>query len=282
MTIKIVTDSTADLPEDILKELDITVVPLHVLFGKQNYRDRVDISDDDFYRRLCDDKENPTTTQPSPSEFAAVYNKLGADADGIVSIHISGKLSGTPFSAQQGAKIAKTKCPIEVIDSGFASTALGLIVYKAAQMAKEGQSFSEIISNTKRISADTQIMVLFDTLEYLALGGRIGKSKVMLGPILNVKPILTIKNGEFTPVAQMRSRSKGKKKLLQFLKQASGVSDIALVHSTTPDELEEMATEIRATINPKTLLIGRFSPVLGCHTGPGVIGVGYIENSAQT
>jgi DegV family protein with EDD domain len=167
-----------------------------------------------------------------------------------------------------------------VIDSGFASTALGLIVYKAAQMAKEGKDFKEIISGAKQISAKTQIMVLFDTLEYLALGGRIGKSKVMLGPILNVKPILTIKDGEFTPVAQTRSRNKGKKKLLNFLKQASDISDVALVHSTTPDELEEIAAYIRATINPRTLLIGRFSPVLGCHTGPGVIGVGYVEDNS--
>jgi DegV family protein with EDD domain len=280
MAIRIVTDSTADLPEDILKELDITVVSLHVLFGKHNYLDRVDIGEDEFYRRLCDDKENPTTTQPSPSEFAAVYSKLAANADGIISIHISGKLSGTPLSAQQGAKIAKTKCPIEVIDSGFVSTALGLITYKAAKLAKEGKGFKEIIDEVKRISADTHILVLFDTLEYLARGGRIGKGKSMRGSLLNVKPILTIKDGEFAPVSQTRSRSKGKTKLLDFLKQSSNIKEVALAYSTTKDELDEIITEIKATIKPETILIGRFSPVLGCHSGPGVIGVGYIENNA--
>ncbi|UCH42732.1 MAG: DegV family protein, partial [Dehalococcoidales bacterium] len=164
MTIKIVTDSAADLPPEIISELDITVVPVYLLFGKQVFRDKVDISEDDLYQRLQDDPIHPTTTQPTPKDFSEVYQQLSQKADNIISIHISGKLSGTYNSATQGVKLVESGCPIEVIDSHTVSMALGLVVIVAATMARAGKSRQEILEELKNIIPFVRILVLFDTL----------------------------------------------------------------------------------------------------------------------
>jgi DegV family protein with EDD domain len=216
MTIKIVTDSAADLPPEIISELGITVVPVYLLFGTQVFSDRVDISEDDLYQRLQDDPIHPTTTQPTPKDFAEVYQKLSKEADNIISIHVSGKLSGTYNSAMQGVKLVENGCPIDLVDSHTVSTALGLVVIVAATMARAGKNRQEILEELEKIIPCVRILVLFDTLKYLAKGGRIGKAKALLGSVLNVKPILTIKDDEFVPVSQVRSRSKGIEKLFNF------------------------------------------------------------------
>jgi len=275
MTVKIVTDSTADLSPELIKELGITVVPLYVRFGEDVYRDREEINDDDFYQRLLQDRTHPTTTQPTPQDFAEVYRQLSSKADGIISIHISEKLSGTCNSALQGKKLLEKEFPIEVIDSKTVSMALGLIVIAAATMAKTGKSLQQVAEDVKQVVSSVKLLVLFDTLKYLAKGGRIGKAKSLLGSVLSVKPILTIKDGEFVPVGQVRSRSKGIERLFDFAKDTADIEDLAVIHSTTPDEAKSLAERISSILSLKQVRIARLGPVLGVHGGPGVLAIAF-------
>jgi DegV family protein with EDD domain len=268
MPVKIVTDSTADLPPQLAKELGIAVIPLYVRFGEEVYRDRVDITEDEFYKRLEHDPTHPNTTQPTPQDFADVYQKLAKEADGIVSIHISGELSGTCNSALQGREMVDKKCPIEVIDSKVLTMALGLVVVVAATAAKAGQSMDEVVKETKQTLPKLRLLALLDTLEYLQKGGRIGKAKALLGSLLNVKPMLTLKGGEVVPAGQVRTRAKGMDKLCELGQTAKKIQDLAVVHSTTPDEAKSLAERLGSVFDRKKIKIARLGPTLGVHIGP--------------
>ncbi len=271
MAIKIVTDSSADLPDQLVGELGITVIPLYVRFGEEVYRDRVDISEDEFYRRLENDPVHPVTIQPGPQDFLEVYEKVSGGADGIVSIHISGKLSGTCNSALMAKDMMETKFPIEVVDSQAVSTGLGLIVMAAARAAKAGESLEAVVEVANQAIAKVNLLALFDTLKYLLLGGRIGKAKALLGSILNVKPILTLKEGEVVPAGQVRTRAKGIDKLVDFVKSVENIQDLAVVYSTTPDEAQALAERIGPIFDRERIVMARLGPVLGVHMGPGVL-----------
>lgn len=277
MTIKIVTDSTADLPAMLTEELDVTVVPIYLRFGDEVYRDRVDISEDEFYKRLLHDPVHPNTTQPTPQDFANVYQKLSQEADGIVSIHISGKLSGTYNSAVQGKKMIGKGCPIEIIDSQTVSIAIGLIVIQASKMAKSGMSLQQIVDEVGKIIPNVHLLILFDTLKYLAKGGRIGKAKALLGSILNVKPMLSLKDGELVPSGQVRTRSKGSDRLLDFVKNATEIQDLAILHSTTPDEAQALIESTSSIFSKEHTILARLGPALGVHGGPGILAVALRE-----
>jgi DegV family protein with EDD domain len=275
MTVKIVTDSTADMPPELIKELGITVVPLYILFGKDAYKDGVDISEDDFFKRLQSDSIHPSTTQPTPKDFTEVYQRLASEADGIISIHISGKFSGTCNSAIQGAKSVEKEIPIEVVDSQTVTMALGFIVKEAAILAKAGKNQQEVLEEVNKIIPSVHLLILFDTLKYLAKGGRIGKAKSLVGSMLNVKPLLTIQDGELVPSSQVRNRNKGIDKLFDFIKNAGDIQDLAIIHSTTPGEAQSLA-ERASSIVPKELVnVTSLGPVLGVHGGPGVLAVAF-------
>jgi DegV family protein with EDD domain len=271
MAIKVVTDSTADLPSQLVEELGITMVPIYVRFGEEVYRDRVSISEDEFYRRLEHTTVHPGTVQPGPQDFLDVYQKLSPGADGIVSIHISGKLSGTVNSALMAKDMLETGCPVEVIDTQAVSMGLGLIVIVAATMANAGESLDKIVAEVQRAVPKIHLLALFDTLKYLLLGGRIGKAKALLGSILNVKPMISVKDGEIVPAGQVRTRAKGIDKLFDFVKSAGKVEDLAVVHSTTPDEAQSLAEHLGSIFDQKRIKIARVGPALGVHTGPGAL-----------
>jgi DegV family protein with EDD domain len=271
MPVKIVTDSGADLPDQLVKELGIAVVPLYVRFGEEVYRDRVSISEDEFYERLIHDPVHPSTTQPGPQDFLETYQELSADADGIVSIHISGKLSGTCNSALMARDMMEGGCPIEVIDSETLTMSLGLIVIAAAEMAKAGESMDKIVEWVKQAIPETQLLFLLDTLEYLRRGGRIGKAKALLGSLLSVKPMLTIKDGELVPLGQARNRAKGMDKLFEYAKNAGDIKDLAIVYNTTPDEAQALAERIGSVFDKEKIRMARVGPGLGVHGGPGAM-----------
>jgi DegV family protein with EDD domain len=268
MAVKIVTDSGADLPDELVKELGISVVPLYVRFGEEVHRDRVDMSEDEFYWRLTEGSVHPNTTQPGPQDFADVYHKLGQEADGIVSILISAKLSGTCNSALQAKGAVGEECPIEIIDSETLSMALGLVVIAAARAAKAGKSLDEVMAVAKQAKEKTQLLALLDTLKYLLLGGRIGKAKAMLGSLLNVKPILTLKDGEVVPAGQVRTRAKGMDRLFDFVQSTAHIQELAVVHSTTPDEAQALAERLGSVFDKEKIIISRLGPALGTHIGP--------------
>ncbi|MFA5367787.1 MAG: DegV family protein [Dehalococcoidia bacterium] len=277
MVIKIVTDSTADLPPGVAEKLGITVVPLYVRFGDKLYRDRIDISEDEFYDRLVHDPVHPGTSQPTPNDFAHVYGNLAKEADGIISIHISSKLSGTCDSAFGAKQLVDNSCPIEVIDSLWTSIALGYLAMRAAEGARAGKGMPELVKEINSLIPKIRYLGFFDTLKYMQLGGRIGKAQSLVGSVLNVKPLITMKDGEFLPFGRVRTYPKAKDRLFEFVKAGRKLEEVFVVHSTTLDEAEAMADRLGTLFDREKMLIGRLGPVLGTHAGPGTLFVGYLE-----
>jgi len=276
MAIKIVTDSSADVPAKLVKELGITVVPLYVRFGEEVLRMGVDISDKDYYDRLLHGTVHPSTIQPPPLDFVKVYQELSKDADGIVSIHLSSELSGTYNSAVQGKKeIAGNKCPIEVIDTRQVTISLGVIVTSAAAVARAGGSLKQVVEEVKQGMKDTHMLGLLDTLKYLYLGGRIGKAKQLLGSVLNVKPVLTVKDGVVVPTAQVRTRPKGVARLIEFARSASNIQQLWVGYNTTPDEARTLADSLGTVFDRKKIQLAEIGAVLGVHAGPGTLIVSF-------
>ena len=271
MTIKIVTDSTADLPPQLAKELGITVVPVYVRFGDQVYRDRVDISEDEFYQRLLHDPIHPSTTQPSPQDFVDVYKDLAQEADGIISIHVSSKLSGTYNSALRGKEVVEKECPIEVIDSQVVTMGLGQLAIVANTIAESGNNLQQVAEEVKQVIPSIHLLGLLDTLKYLALGGRIGKVQALLGSVLSVKPMLTIKDGELVPAGRIRSRTKGIDRLFDFVKNTVDIQDVAIVYNTTPDEAQALVGRMGSIFPKERIRLARLGPALGVHAGPGIL-----------
>jgi len=271
MKVKVVTDSTADLPPQLAKELGITIVPVYLRFGDEVYRDRVDISEDEFYQRLLHDPIHPSTTQPSPQDFADVYKNLAQEADGIISIHVSSKLSGTYNSALRGKEVVEKECPIEVIDSQVVTMGLGQLVIVANTIAESGKSLQQVVEEVKQMIPGIHLLGLLDTLKYLALGGRIGKVQALLGSVLSVKPMLTIKNGELVPAGRTRSRAKGIDMLFDFVENAVDIQDLAVVYNTALDEAQALIERIGNIFPKERIRLARLGPALGVHTGPGIL-----------
>jgi DegV family protein with EDD domain len=273
--IKIVTDSAADIPPQIREELGITVVPLYVRFGEETFKDGVTISNDEFYRRLVSGDVYPNTIQPSPQDFKETYEQLAKDADGIVSIHLSDKFSGTSNSAKQAMALIKSKCPIEVINSNSMTIGLGMICIAAARAAKAGANMSTVVKEVNEAIPQIHFMVLFDSLKYLAKGGRIGQAKKLLGTLLNIKPLLGMKDGIVVPVGQARSYAKGIEKQYSFLTDAlnekGNVKDLAIMYNTTKDEANNLADRIAPLYPREKIIMGQIGPILGSHGGPNLI-----------
>ncbi len=271
MTVKIVTDSTADLPPNLIQELDITVVPAYVGFGSKTYRDGIDISQDEVYQKMVTENIPATTSQPPPADFANVYQRLLKETDKIVSIHVTSKLSGVYNSALQGKEMVNGGNRIEVVDSLSVSMGLGLITLAAARLAKAGENLTNIIEETRQSIPHTHLWGLFDTLKYALRGGRLGKAKALLGSVLPIKAILTMRNGELHPAGVARTRAKGIERLIDNLKNAVNVQDVAVVHSTTPDDAQTLKERLSAIFDKSPILLSRLGPALGVHGGPGTL-----------
>jgi DegV family protein with EDD domain len=281
MTVKIVTDSLSDISSKLAGELGITVVPLTVLFGHETFLDTVTITTDEFYRRLTEGTVWPTSTQPTPAAFAEVYEKLSKETgDGILVITLSSKLSGTyqsALGAKNLIKNGKNGNRIEVIDSQQVAMGLGLLVISAARMAQKGASLDELVTWVKKALIRSHFLVYFDTLKYLAKGGRIGKVKGLLGMMLSVKPMVTIKEGELIPLTTRRTLAAGMDCLQNFASGFPNAELIGVEWATTPDEADRLAARI-ASVFPKVQIFkSPISPVLGVHGGPGAIALTVLE-----
>jgi DegV family protein with EDD domain len=270
MTVKIVTDSTADIPPSIAEALDISTVPVYVRFGRQVYRDIIEISHDELYTKLADDPVHPTTSQPSPSDFATVYRQLLQPGDEIVSIHVSSKLSGTYNAALQGRELVEGS-RIEVFDSGSLSMGLGLTVMAAARLAKAGQGLAAVLAEVRAAISQSRAFGLLDSLKYLAKGGRVGKAKALVGGLLNVKPLLVLKDGELHPFGLVRNRRRGLERLFEYVKGAPSLREVAIVYSTAPDEAQALKERLTAVIDKNRIYISQLGPALGVHGGPGTL-----------
>ncbi|MDD5704018.1 MAG: DegV family protein [Dehalococcoidales bacterium] len=273
--IKIVTDSSSELSPEMAAELGVTVVPIYVRFGEEVYRERVTISDEEFYKRLLEGKVHPSTIQPGPDDFIKVYEKLAREADGIISIHISAKLSGTVNSVLQAKSMVKTDCPIEVVDSRTLTTSLGLIVMAIAEAARQEKELRQVLDIAKNEIDNTHLLCLLDTLKYLQIGGRIGKAKALLGTVLNVKPLISIKDGEVVPIGQVRSRSKGLEQLFNFVKGAVNLEDVGVGYTTTLDDALMLSQRVASAFNKDSVKLMRSGTTLGVHLGPGALVVAF-------
>ncbi len=276
MTVKIVTDSTSDLTPEIASELGITIIPLYVHFGNKVYRDGVDLTTEDFYQKLEQNKDLPTTSAPSPGDFATVFNKLANESDQILAITISSKLSATYNAAREGKELKKGKAWVEVIDSRWAIAGLGLIVISATKAAKAGGNLNEVLDVTRRSINKVDFRMAFDTLEYLKRGGRIGTAQAFLGSVLKMNPILTIKDGSTVGVARLRCRAKAMDYLVDFANGFSNVEEIAIEDATTPDDVQALIDKLDSSFPKERIYRMKVSPVIGTHVGPHVIGIGVI------
>jgi DegV family protein with EDD domain len=271
--VAIVTDSTADLPSELARTRSITIVPLTLNFEGESLLDGIDITPADFYRRLPSATTHPTTSQPSAGRFAETYSALLKDHDSIVSVHISEKLSGTYASARQGADLTDPT-RVHVIDSELASMSLGLLTLAASQLAAQGADAKSI--ETKVLAMRDQVQTYFSvaTLEFLRRGGRIGRASALLGSVLQVKPVLCIRDGLVTPLERVRTFDRALTRVIELVRAVDrGQGVCAIVgHADAEDAAERVARELEPIA--ETLMIQPLGPVVGAHAGPGVVGVG--------
>ena len=268
MTVKIVTDSVADLPSQVAQELGITVVPLSVRFGTEVYRDGIDLTAEQFYERLAHSKTLPVTSTPSPGTFAEAYDKLAEETDEILVITLSSKLSATYEVALQSIGLMKRKCRVEVVDSQWVVMAQGFIVIAAARAAQAGASLDEVLDIAHRNISRVDFRGAFDTLEYLERGGRIGKAQAFLGSMLKVNPIITFKDGVVHPAGRTRSRAKAIDHLYNFAMSYSHIEEMAVEYATTLDEAEMLVERLSSIFPRERIYRSKTSPVVGTHTGP--------------
>jgi len=273
MTVKIVTDSTSDLTPEISEEFGITIVPVNVVFGTEVYRDGVDITTDDFYRRLFQNKVLPTTSTPAAGTFIEVYDRLAEETDEILVITLSSKYSTTYEAALQGKDLKKSRARIEVIDSYFSIMGLGLICISAAKAAQAGASLDEVAALVRNNIPRTHAYMAFDTLEYLKRGGRIGTAQALLGSMLKINPILSIKDGYTEAVTRTHSRAKAIDYLCDFAMGFSRIEELAVEDATTPEEADSLAKRLSSKFPEVRIYRGKVSPVVGTHVGPHVLGV---------
>jgi DegV family protein with EDD domain len=271
--VAVVTDSTADLPSRLTKDRSVTVVPLTLNFDDKSLLDGVEITPVDFYRRLPGATTHPTTSQPSPGRFADAYSTLLADHDAIVSIHISEKLSGTYASARQAADMVDPT-RIRVVDSELVSMSLGLVTLVAATMAARGADVEAIEAKVLEMRSQVQTYFSVATLEYLRRGGRIGRASALLGSVLQVKPVLCIRDGLVTPLERVRTFDRALSRVIELTRGVDRGHGVCVIvgHADSEADAERIGRELEPIA--ETLMIQPLGPVVGAHAGPGVVGVG--------
>lgn len=273
MAVRVVTDSACDLPESICAELGIEVVPLSIRFGDEELCDRTELTTGEFWRRLPTVPQLPETAAPSVGAFETVFRRLADEgATGIICINLSSGLSATMQSAQLGAKALEGLCPVEIIDSECASMGIGLLVLHAARRANEGASLEEITAEVLDQRGRTHALFTVDTLEYLRKGGRIGGAQAFLGSVLSIKPVITVVDGKVEPFGKVRTRSKALKFIVDHVGQQE-IEELCVLQGNAAD-LEEFRGLV-AAITPagQTPIEAEIGPVVGVHTGPGIIGL---------
>jgi DegV family protein with EDD domain len=268
----VVTDSTADLPDEWRDRYDITVVPLKVLFGSETFRDRVDMTDDEFFKRLAASSRLPTTSAPSPGEFAEVFERLARDHDGCISIHIGAQLSATAEAARVGAQ-AVDGFRVNVIDSQTVTMPIAFL----CKVAAESATLEEATAAVEQRVPKCRVLALLDTLRYIEMGGRVSRAQAMIGTMLDLKPILLVADREIKPVDRVRTRSRAVPRMLDYFRGELPVEHVGVMHAEAPEEAGEIAQDLRRELPELEISIGKIGCVLGTHTGPRALGLVYIK-----
>jgi DegV family protein with EDD domain len=273
--VRIVTDSTADIPLETQRAFDITVVPLNVHIGEDVFRDRVDLSGDEFFRRLQQSPQLPRTSQPSVGVFEEAFRGRLDEGHEVVAVLLSSKVSGT-YNAGLMAAQAIASDRIEVIDSRTASMALGFLALEGARAARAGKGLTEVADRVRALVPRARIIAAIDTLTYLQRGGRIGKAQALLGSLLNVKPLITLKEGEVQPLGRARSRAQALDRLVQLLERDGPLTHLAILHGAARADAERLRDRVAPSYPGLEISFAEIGPVLGTHTGPGAIGFTYL------
>jgi DegV family protein with EDD domain len=271
MPVRVVTDSVADIPAKIVQELGITVIPVLVRFGEETYRDGVDMTTDQFYKRLVASEVMPVTSAPSLDMFIRAYAKLAEETDEIVAIMLGARLSGIYNAALQSAKMLEGNCHVTVIDSKWAVMAQGFIVIEAARAAQAGAGLNEILELINRNTRRVDMRATLDTLEYLKRGGRIGKAQAFMGSILKINPVITLRDGVVEPVSRMHSRAKAIDALFNFAAGYSHIEGLAVEEAACPEDGDRLVERLGAIFPRERILRSRTTPVIGTHAGPGLL-----------
>ncbi|WP_099188737.1 DegV family protein [Tepidibacter mesophilus] len=279
MSIKIVTDSLSDLPKNLIKEFDIEVLPLMVIFEDAEYRDGIDLTSEEFYKKLRASSSIPKTSQITPAKFKEVFEKYLNTHKDIIYISGSSRATGT----YQSSIIAKDLLESEniyIFDTMALSFGCGIIVLKAAQMAKDGNSVEEILLELENMRNNVDHIFTVDTLEYLQKGGRISSTKAAIGTILNIKPILTVEEGLVSQLDQVRGKKKVISKMIEIVKKRSNDIQnqiIGVSHADNEELLNEFKKVIKEELNPKDIIVTNIGSAIGTHAGPGTIAIFYMK-----
>lgn len=280
-SVAIVTDSSAFLPEALREQHGIYMIPLNLHWGEESLLDGVEITTDEFYRRLAEADALPTTSQPSAGRFLELFEELAEEAESIVGVFISSELSGTVASAN-AAREMMADFPIEIVDSRSASLGLGLIAIAAARAAEEGKDYHQVAETARKLVPHTRVIFVVDTLEYLHKGGRIGGARRFLGSVLSIKPLLHLVDGKIEPLASVRTKRKAVEQMLSAIREATAGAEalhMGVINAAVPDEGDALCDRIRREFDPAELIQGELSPVVGTHTGPGTLGVGFYDGA---
>ena len=272
--IAIVTDSTCDLPKNIIEKYNISVVPLNVHFGEETFLDGIDLQSDVFFEKLSSSAIHPTTSQPSVGRFLETYNDLLKSHDFIISIHISNKLSATYSTALQAMNQLSNE-KIKIIDSKNGTLGLGSLVHKVALINESDKDFDSLITKAQDLVEKAEFFGLVPTLEYLAKGGRIGKAQEFFGSLLKLKPILSAVDGEINSVGKVRTLNKGMDYIIDIVKE-NKIEILFVVHANHLERANLLIEKLDGVIDKKNIVISEFGPVVGTHLGPGAFGIGFI------
>lgn len=269
--IRVVTDSTADMDDGEAERLGIAMVPLTVHWNRESYLDKVELGIDEFYRKLKEEKGVPRTSQPSVGQFEQAYRRLLETADGIVSVHISSKISGTCGVARMAAQnVAPDR--IVVVDSKILCYPLGVLAVRTAELAERGASLDECVSFAEQLVPRLRLFAAADTLEYLRRGGRLTRAQAFAGTLLSIKPIVHLVDGEVIPAERVRTRSAAIRKMAELLLSLGHLEEAAVLYADDADAAMELHRLIREARPDLPLRVGRTGAVVGAHNGPGLFG----------
>ena len=275
----VVTDSSATVPQDLVRELDIHIVPMLLTFEGQTFQDGVDITPGEVYRWLCADKHIPTTSAPSVGDFVRVYAAIAPKATGIVSVHLSPRLSATYHTAVTASRLVDD-VPIRVVNCRTAAMGQGFVALEAARAAAAGADLDAVVARATHVAARINLLATIGTLEYLYRGGRIGGAATLLGTMLQIKPILCLADGHVDVFAKPRTKARAIQLMLRRMAQLAGDRPlhVAILHADVPQEAEELRQKVVERFNCAEVYVTELTPVMGAHTGPGVLGVAfYVE-----
>ncbi|MGH7762751.1 MAG: DegV family protein [Candidatus Dormibacteraceae bacterium] len=268
----VVTDSTSDVPDEWRKSHDIEVVPLKVMFGEESYRDGVDMTNKQFLARLAIATKLPTTSAPSPGDFAELYTRLAKDHDGCISINIARSLSATAEAARVGAQSVEG-FKVNVVDSETVSMPMAFL----SRVAAESATLEEATAAVEQRISKCRVLALLDTLRYVEMGGRVSRAQAMIGTMLDLKPLLLMVDGEIKSIDRVRTRSRAIPRMVEFFEKDCPVEYVGVVHAQAPGEADQIAAGLRRRLPDLEVPVGQIGCVLGTHVGPQALGLVYIK-----